>query len=278
MSYLIFIDVLAKPILTKHFANITMQAGANVTFTCETQIDSLPTFIFYKLNETIVNEYNALEKKGSDASDLKFLERNSLPLQDEDSFDDYASIDPRFVLSRRAHTDDSNKDHMSDMETVYLTVLNTRPEDRGFYLCLVANSIKSFRLTYGFLNVVESDNTTTIQNKANPINLSGNFQEIFQNYTFLLIETNKFYFFRRAVCSRGEARRFFSQKQVPCRLGHPRSPCYNRARSLHLLLLRALHENSPNEARVQVSGSKLENELDPREDNEFNEKGKIYIQ
>jgi hypothetical protein len=137
--------------------------GENVTFTCETQIDSLPIFMFYKLNESIVAEYNALDKEASVTTDLKFLEKYSMPLQDEESLNDYASVDPRIVLSRREHTEDSNKDVMSDVETVYMTVLDVKREDSGFYLCLVANSLKSFRLTYGFLNVVDSKNATVLE-------------------------------------------------------------------------------------------------------------------
>jgi hypothetical protein len=131
--------------------------------------------MFYKLNETIVAEYNALDKENSVASDLKFLEKYSLPLQDEESLDDYASVDPRIVLSRREHTDDSNKDALSDVETVFLSVLNVKREDSGFYLCLVANSLKSFRLTYGFLNVIDSKNATLLEeNKSNVISSKTN--------------------------------------------------------------------------------------------------------
>jgi hypothetical protein len=52
---------------------------------------------------------------------------------------------------------DSNKDSLSDLETINLHITNTIKEDTGYYLCIVANSLKSFRVTYSFLNVLSKD-------------------------------------------------------------------------------------------------------------------------
>lgn len=68
-----------KPILTKHFSNKTVSIGSNVSFTCETQIDALPMFLFYKLNETILNTYNSASNK---ENIFKLLDKYAKPLQD----------------------------------------------------------------------------------------------------------------------------------------------------------------------------------------------------
>lgn len=66
------------------------------------------------------------------------------------------TIDERYKLERRHHIDDSNKDSFSDLETVNLKILQTRSDDQGYYLCIVANSPKSFRVTYAYLNVTDN--------------------------------------------------------------------------------------------------------------------------
>jgi hypothetical protein len=71
----------------------------------------------------------------------------------QNAFSDFATKDPRIQLKRREHVHDSNKDALSDLETVDLHILNTTQSDIGYYLCIVANSLKSFRVTYAFLNV-----------------------------------------------------------------------------------------------------------------------------
>ena len=60
-------------------------------------------------------------------------------------------------MERREHTEDSNKDSLSDLETINLHITNSITEDTGYYLCIVANSLKSFRVTYSFLNVLSED-------------------------------------------------------------------------------------------------------------------------
>ena len=60
-------------------------------------------------------------------------------------------------MERREHMEDSNKDSLSDLETINLHITNSITEDTGYYLCIVANSLKSFRVTYSFLNVLSED-------------------------------------------------------------------------------------------------------------------------
>jgi hypothetical protein len=67
------------------------------------------------------------------------------------------STNPRIVLDRREHSIDSNKDSLADLETVNLRIFNTIESDTGYYLCIVANSMKSFRVTYSFLNVLPNE-------------------------------------------------------------------------------------------------------------------------
>lgn len=66
------------------------------------------------------------------------------------------TIDEKYKLERRQHIEDSNKDSFSDLETVNLKIINVRPADQGYYLCIVANSPKSFRVTYAFLNITDT--------------------------------------------------------------------------------------------------------------------------
>ncbi|CAF0730467.1 unnamed protein product [Brachionus calyciflorus] len=146
-------NLIVKPIITKHFTNQTISKGDNATFTCETQIDSLPIFLFYKLDETVISSYDSYREDIS-----TFLDKYALPLQKKDSFSDYISTNDRIVLERRQHLDDSNKDSLSDLETVNLKIMNTMRSDQGYYLCIVANSLKSFRVTYGFLNITTETN------------------------------------------------------------------------------------------------------------------------
>jgi len=76
---LFYVDVLIKPILTKQFSNQTVSPGQNATFTCETQIDALPVFIFYKLDQGIVSKYlNAATNVNSN-----ILDKYAHSLQDE---------------------------------------------------------------------------------------------------------------------------------------------------------------------------------------------------
>lgn len=150
-----------KPILTKYFENKTVNQGDNVTLTCETQIDALPIFSFYKLNSTIIAEYN----KNNKNSKTFMISKYSKSLQERTDFDhnDYKSIDPsHIVLERRVHSIDSNKDNLADLETVNLRILNAVYSDSGYYLCIVANSIKSFRVTYSFVNVIVPAKTTNV--------------------------------------------------------------------------------------------------------------------
>lgn len=51
-----------KPVLTKQFTNKTIKIGQNVTLTCETQIDALPIFMFYKLDPNIIKAYQSANK------------------------------------------------------------------------------------------------------------------------------------------------------------------------------------------------------------------------
>lgn len=72
-------DVLSKPIITKQFENKTITVGQNVTFTCQTQIDALPIFLFYKLNKDIAKVYNSISLD----SNGELLDMYSEPLQDK---------------------------------------------------------------------------------------------------------------------------------------------------------------------------------------------------
>lgn len=68
-----------KPVLTKHFSNTTVNKGENVTFTCETQVDALPVFLFYKLDKNIFKAYHS----GENSDDFLFLEKYTKPLQNK---------------------------------------------------------------------------------------------------------------------------------------------------------------------------------------------------
>lgn len=152
-------DFLPKPILTKHYQNRTVEAGQNTTMTCETQIDSLPIFLFYKLNSQIVQEYNS-----NSTSHSNFLQKYADPLQLRDDImaDDYTAKNPRIQFERRIHTRDSNRDILADLETIHMHILNTVESDTGYYLCIVANSLKSFRVTYGYLEVTEKKQSSML--------------------------------------------------------------------------------------------------------------------
>ena len=67
-----------KPIITKQFENKTINAGDNVTLTCETQMDALPIFIFYKLNQYIKSYYDPVNLNRN----LNLLQLYATPLQD----------------------------------------------------------------------------------------------------------------------------------------------------------------------------------------------------
>lgn len=123
-----------------------------MTFTCETQIESMPIFLFHKLNNNILQVY---ANKSAQFSIQELLKKysESLQLRSNDMVDDYETKNPRIKLNRRAHSKDSNQDMMSDLETITMTITDTVESDKGYYLCIVANSVKSFRVTYGFLNV-----------------------------------------------------------------------------------------------------------------------------
>ena len=184
-----------KPILTKHFTNKTISTGENVTFTCETQIDSLPLFFFYKLNPLIFDAYNSVSH---DKPTMDLLDKFAVGLQDQRNlFNDYATIDRRYVLQRREHSADANKDPLSDLETINLHILNTTKDDSAFYLCIVANNPKSFRVTYSYLRVLDAEVTTKfmttninsiIFTNASMIYDSSLFSKNFENY----FERNKF--------------------------------------------------------------------------------------
>ena len=178
--------VLLKPILTKHFTNQTVHVGENVTLTCEAQIDALPLFFFYKLDSSICSAYNA--KKNVD-----LLDEYALALQDQQNlFNDFATVDPKYALLRRPHVLDSNKDPLSDLETVSLHVLNVTKEDSAFYLCIVANSLKSFRVTYSYLTVIDAVKTWPTSASANISSSENNiFSREFENY----FARNKFLIF-----------------------------------------------------------------------------------
>ena len=147
-----------KPILTKHFTNKTINVGENVTFTCETQIDALPLFFFYKIDPLIFDSYNSVSY---DKPNIDLLDKFAVGLQDKNNlFNDYATIDRRYILQRREHYLDANKDPLSDLETINLHILNTIKQDSAFYLCIVANNPKYFRVTYSYLSVVDAEVTT----------------------------------------------------------------------------------------------------------------------
>ena len=58
--------------------NQTVQQGSNVTFTCETQIDALPVFLFYKIDSTAFEAFDRSEPM----KNAQLLQRHSHPLQD----------------------------------------------------------------------------------------------------------------------------------------------------------------------------------------------------
>ncbi len=118
----------------------------------------MPVFLFYKLNRTILAEYTKNKNSNS------LLAKHTFSLQERSTWDtnDYKSIDPDHIrIERRVHSIDANKDNLADLETVHLRILNAVHSDSGYYLCIVANSIKSFRVTYSFVNVVGHHHTTT---------------------------------------------------------------------------------------------------------------------
>lgn len=65
-----------------------------------------------------------------------------------------AAKEARFSIERRAHSQDSNRDELSDLETVSLHIQDVSAIDQGFYVCLVANSASAFRATHAFLKVI----------------------------------------------------------------------------------------------------------------------------
>lgn len=71
------------------------------------------------------------------------------------------SISPHYIIKRREHVDDPNIDSKADFETVNLTIINSNINDSAYYLCIVANSPKSFRLTYSYLNVLPAVDMNT---------------------------------------------------------------------------------------------------------------------
>jgi hypothetical protein len=103
----------------------------------------------------------------------------------QNSISDYATIDPRIVLDRHAHIKDSNKDSLSDLETVDLKIFNTSPNDKGYYICIVANSMKSFRMTYSFLNVTHNSDDINYNNNDNII--SNDLVSFYQKNKLLII-------------------------------------------------------------------------------------------
>lgn len=138
----------------------------------------MPIFLFFKLDPHIVTEYQAKD------NNYNLLDRYALSLQDNKATSDYSSIDPEhYSIERRQHTEDSNKDALSDLETVNLHVLNSQLLDRAYYLCIVANSLKSFRITYSFLNVVANREESNV-NQADITTLAENFFD--RNKYFIL--------------------------------------------------------------------------------------------
>lgn len=141
---------LAKPILTKQFENKWAHTGENVTFTCEAQIDALPVFLFYKLDRNILDEY---DDENDEDDDVSLLDRHAKSLQNKNALSFYETTDRRVSLERREHTLDSSHDPLADFETINLKITRLVDDDTGYYLCIVANSVSSFRVTYAFLNV-----------------------------------------------------------------------------------------------------------------------------
>jgi len=148
-------DIQSRPVLTSLFHSTKVNQGSNITFTCQTQIDALPVFLFYRLSPHIIQAYS-----GQNFNLSEFAQ----PLQkfDPDMADDYMSVVPRVTFERRVHVEDSNQDIMSDMETIHLHLNNVQTDDIGYYLCIVANSQKAFRLTYALLEVNEATQVTEI--------------------------------------------------------------------------------------------------------------------
>ena len=70
------------------------------------------------------------------------------------SVGELASKETRVNIERRAHSQDSNRDPMSELETVNVRIQNVQMEDQGFYLCIVANAPNAFRSTNAFLRVL----------------------------------------------------------------------------------------------------------------------------
>jgi hypothetical protein len=147
---------------------LTLQEGENATFTCGTQIDSLPIFMFYKIDEQLIWFYQNKKDRASlnDLNNaLDLINKYSFSIQNLESLDDFETINPeKYSIERRAHQLDSNKDDKADLETMNLNVFNLEASDRGFYVCIIANSLTSFRLTYAFLNVLNTSSTSSSTN------------------------------------------------------------------------------------------------------------------
>jgi hypothetical protein len=47
------------------------------------------------------------------------------------------------------------------LETINLHITNAAKSDSAYYLCIVANSLKSFRVTYSYLKVIDKIIPTT---------------------------------------------------------------------------------------------------------------------
>jgi len=143
-------DLQSRPVITARFQSASVPPGANVTFTCQTQVDALPVFLFYRLSPGILQAY-------SDRSAQFHLADHAQPLQllDSDLAGDYVPAVPRLTFERRAHVQDANQDALADMETLSLRISGAVAADSGYYLCIVANSQRAFRLTYALLEVSE---------------------------------------------------------------------------------------------------------------------------
>ena len=72
------------------------------------------------------------------------------------------------------------------METINLHITNSITEDTGYYLCIVANSLKSFRVTYSFLNVLSEDDLNKQKDEKSII------ESIKGNVLLLLLKKNIF--------------------------------------------------------------------------------------